>query len=246
MLQALGEQRGWAAGVRRILLVPAPTRKSAGAELFVAGPDDRSVVICIRAETLVAPTAALLFLRRELVHIADMLDPAFGYEPSLPPHTAGPTHDRLLLDRYRVLWSCTVDGRLARQGMLEDHQRSERLREFAAAFPCLGPRTGECFGRLFERASPSHAGLVALAKDPEFAFGLTTRSREQAHRCSLCSFPTSSLEPEPETLPEEALRAIRSDFPGWEAAEGLCGQCADLYRSRSLSLAAAALLPRAH
>lgn len=246
VLQALSEQRGWDAGVGRILLLSAPTRGLEGAELFVAGPDERSVVISIRPETLVEPEAALLFLRRELMHIADMLDPTFGYEPSLPPHPAGPAHDRLLLDRYRVLWNCTVDGRIARQGALGDQGRSDRLSEFAAAFPCLRPRTAECFGRLFDATRPRHAELVAIAKDPEVAFGLTALSREQAHRCPLCSFPTTTLEPELEALPEEVLRAIRSDFPAWNSMKGLCRQCADLYRSRSLSLEAAALLPRVH
>ena len=57
------------------------------------------------------------------------------------------------------------------------------------------------------------------------------------------AFLESIAEPEPARLPDEVRNAIRADFPSWEPCEGLCIQCADLYRARRLSVAAAMLLP---
>lgn len=41
-------------------------------------------------------------LRAELLHLADMLDPAFGYAPTLPEMDGGPSAAGLLQDRYRA------------------------------------------------------------------------------------------------------------------------------------------------
>ncbi len=62
-------------------------------------------------------------------------------------------------------------------------------------------------------------------------------------RCPLCGFPSARFEPRPEDLPRAVRDAIRADFPGWIEADGLCPQCADLYRARPLSRGAADLLP---
>jgi DNA-binding LacI/PurR family transcriptional regulator len=45
-----------------------------------------------------------------LLHIADMVDPAFGYQPAVPEVDGGPTYARLLQDRYRALWDVSVAG----------------------------------------------------------------------------------------------------------------------------------------
>ncbi len=241
--QALVEQRAGLSGVRRFLVGPSTTQKDAGAELYVAGAGERTVVVSLPAETLVRPEAALLFLRRELLHVADMLDAAFRYEPRLPGQAAGPAHDRLLLDRYRTLWDCSIDGRMLGRGWVSGEARSRRLGEFAGLFGGLRDRTEECFDRIFAGPRPDHPRLLALAGDPATAFGVRAAAGDRPARCPLCGFPTTSFEPAPERLEPDAREAIRSEFPAWDPARGICLQCADLYRSRSLSALAAALLP---
>src|SRR3989304_41936 len=57
-------------------------------------------------------------LRGELLHVEDMLDPAFDYQRDVPAPEEGAVYEKLLRDRYRVLWNTSVDGRLAARGQL--------------------------------------------------------------------------------------------------------------------------------
>lgn len=236
---ALREHPSLATSVSRWLVAHACSSRDEGAELFVSSESEtdgalrRAVVIRLRPETLTLPDRLRLLLRHELFHIADMVDPRFGYAPRLRVTDAGPSHERVLSDRYRVLWDAYIDGRLSRLGWAPPGIRADRLSEFARAFARLGERTEEAFGHFFGAASLSHAELVAFAVNPESILG----AGHPGGRCPLCRFPTHVFEPEPDRLSEAVRGQIRSDFPQWEADAGLCLQCADLYRSRSPSLA---------
>ena len=230
--QALGERMSVVRAARACVVASAASPRQEGAELFVRPPEEgtreadrRSVVLRLRPERLLAAPQLLEFLRHELLHIADMLDPCFAYEPWLPSADAGPANRELLKDRYRVLWDAYVDGRLSRLGWAPAGVRAERLSEFRRAFPALGERAEALFERFFSAASLRHAELMAFAVDPASGPG----------RCSLCRFPTHTFEPEPHRLADTVRERIRSDFPEWEPAAGLCLQCADLYRARSVS-----------
>lgn len=230
---ALEEQAAALAAARRVLFVPETGGTPEGAELFVARPGEFSVVVALGPRTLADGSSCLALLRRELLHVADMLDPEFRYEPRLPRRSAGPAHDRRLQDRYRALWSCSVDGRLARLGRLDAAVREERLREFRAAFPSLADAAGGCFDRVFSGPRPGHPDLVAIAEDPRAALGLDPEGPSRSGPCPLCGFPAAEFEPEPSGLPAEVLEAIGSEFPSWRPERGLCPLCADLYRSRN-------------
>jgi len=110
-------------------------------------------------EARAKPLYATPLLRRELRHVADMLDPAFGDEPHLPAGSSR-THEPLLRDRYRTAWSATIDGHLVRAGKLDTGARERPWAEFAAIFgtldvaapaalfdnppnPCAPPRPGD-------------------------------------------------------------------------------------------------------
>ena len=83
-------------------IVRATQSKEAGAELFVAHdgrpntPDRRTLRVLVRPESLLDGKTLKTFLRQEFFHIADMLDPQFGYEPTLPKADGGPTYDTLI------------------------------------------------------------------------------------------------------------------------------------------------------
>ncbi|MFQ5521946.1 MAG: hypothetical protein ACE5FK_11140 [Candidatus Methylomirabilia bacterium] len=236
--RAFVEQPSIAANADRSVVFSASSGREEGAELFVSaqnrasGPARRTVVLRVRPATLTAPQHLRGLLRHELLHIADMLDPHFGYEPRLPVSGVGPAHDLLLRDRYRVLWDAFIDGRLLRFSRVGSGVRAERLSEFAQFFPVLGGRTEEAFERFFRGSDLTHAELVAFATDPERALGRESRGPRPGGRCPLCGFPTHAFEPDPDQLPDEIQDLIRERVPRWEPADGLCQQCADLFRSR--------------
>lgn len=232
--RALGERPSLLKAVARVLVVRAAASREEGADLFVrptggggAGPHRRSVLIRLRPASLARPVPLLRLLRHELLHVADMLDPRFGYDPR--PFHAGsdPVAEPLLRERYRVLWDAYVDGRLARLGQASPRARALRQAEFRRIFPMPGAAAEAAFDRFFQAEACRHSELVAFALDPEGAGG----------RCPLCRFPTHAFEPAPDRLPAPARAAVAKDFPGWVPEAGLCRQCADLYRARARPVA---------
>jgi hypothetical protein len=250
--QALREQPMISAHVGSCYVVCATQAKEECAELFVApdrGLDEnqrRTLRILIRPESLLKYWSAITFLRHELFHIADMLDPAFAYEPALPKTDGGPTYDTLITNRYRVLWDVTINGRMLRRGWISASIRDEQLRDLRYAFSMLEEKSGELFSRFFDGERPTHPELAAFAFDPRAAIGCLHSASTPGTHCPLCRFPTHVFEPEPENLGSEVIAAINQDFPRWAPALGLCAQCADLYRANNLSSAAAKQLPGWH
>jgi hypothetical protein len=247
--QALREQPLILTGTRACIVVHPRGSRDEGAELFVSPGGEgsgeaerRSVGIRLDPRRLLDEECLLAFLRHELFHIADMLDSAFGYRPRLPCAELGPAHERLLQDRYRVLWDTYIDGRLVRQGRAPAPVRDRRLHEFTKTFPMLSNRNEKAFSRFFDRPSLTHADLVSFSTNltsriSNFQFpdsnlpAGTGHSFTPGERCPLCGFPTHAFEPNPDQLPAEVVARIRADFPTWQPSLGLCQQCADLYHS---------------
>ena len=156
--------------VEEARVLRALTRREEGADLVdrvVAGGSGQKPVIVIRLRPMTALNdgATLALLRRELMHVGDMLDPAFGYARSLPAPD-GPLTETALRDRYRVLWDTTIDGRLARKGRLAEGSARARWDEFAATFPMLEGQMRTAFDAWFDRDRPTHAEIVAFARTP--------------------------------------------------------------------------------
>jgi hypothetical protein len=223
--EALAEQPALAAGCRRWLVARARAARDEAADLLVAPGAPPTLVTRVTPETVAAPDRLRVLLRRELLHVADMLDPRFGYSPVLPADVSGGPRERLVRDNYRVLWSTYVDGRLAGRGLLPSAVRSARWREFAGAFPHLGARAEAVFERFFDAHGLSHQDLLGVAAGgPDAA---------PAPRCRLCDLPTRAFEPAPGALPPAVRAAIARDFPAWRSPDGLCCRCAELYAARA-------------
>jgi hypothetical protein len=235
---ALEERPEIAASVEHCALVKASWAADEGAELFVAPPQAasagkarRRLQIRLLPQSLLQPDLLLPFLRAELLHIADMLDPSFGYRPSLPVSQAGPTHDRLLMDRYSALWSASVWGRVAARCASGPEVRERCLRRFLAVFPMFAADPEPVFARFFDGPRPCHDEIVRVALDPRGSSSLGA-GRDRGSKCQLCGFPTYAFEPEA-ALDAPLVAGVRQDFPRWQAHDGLCPQCAALYRARS-------------
>jgi len=224
--QALSEQPALMRRTRGCRVGPARSAWDEMADLQVAGAEPGSsatILIRLRPESFFDPDRLAGLLRRELEHVADMTDPAFGYRRELPASDAGPAHENLLRDRYRAVWDATVDGRLFRRGLLGEAAREACRAEFARAFPMLEPTMEEHFSRWFDGPGPTHGAIAAFVLDPPGADG------GAAGRCPICSFPTSRLDPHPERIPTAALAELRKAHPRWRPAQGLCVQCSEIY-----------------
>ncbi len=125
------------------------------------------------AESFADPPHLLKRLRYELQHVADILDPQFDYEPHIPIDEVDPSRQRMILDRYTILWNITIDGRLSRQGRSTPGAGAARRHEFNNTFRMLGESGSRLFKSLFAEESPTHARLVMIARDPESALRST-------------------------------------------------------------------------
>jgi hypothetical protein len=220
-------------------IVRAITPRAEGADLIdVArqGSDQRPLlVVRLTPQSLLDAGRLSRLLRHELMHVSDMLDPAFGYRRDLPSSGDGPSADNILRDRYRVAWDTTIDGRLARGEEPPPETRDLRWREFSSAFGMLADRCPDAFEHWWNRAHPTHAEILAFATAPAgTAFG------RAAGRCPFCHFPVAALDSRVSTLTEPVLAALRADHPSWHAEQGICPQCLDLYEARYGNTATAA------
>ncbi len=233
--EALAEVPAVRDGVARCSVSAASRGSEEGAELYVSSDEGlaererRLLVLCLLPETLVDRSRLLWLLRRELLHVADMVDPVFGYRPRLPAAAVGPVYDDLLLTRYAVLWSTTVVGRLERRGQAPDGTRDTARTRFLRAFAMLGEKADEIFERLFSGERPSHDELVKLAREPRETAGM---ARKAGLRCPVCGSPTFVCETG-ESLEVEVVACLRAERPRWRPEQGLCPRCADLYRVRA-------------
>jgi hypothetical protein len=220
--EMLAERPEIGARCRRYLVARARDRREEAADLLVTPDAPPTLLVRVAPETVSAPGRLGLLLRRELLHVADMLDPRFDYRPTLGPEAGGGARESGVRDNYRVLWNVYVDGRLVRAGLVPPGVRAERLREFARAFPGASEAA---FERFYGGRALTHAELLAFAAGGPGGAPVV--------RCRLCDLPTRALEPSPAALPPQVLAAIMGDFPSWQPADGLCGRCAELYTARA-------------
>jgi len=176
------------------------------------------------------------FLRHELMHLQDMVDPAFGYVPELPVSGPSLNQSRLARERYRLLWDVSIDGRLTLSGRTTIATKEQRWTEFSNAFAFWTEgRQKEVFESLWTNPSPSHERLAELVTDPR-QLQATTRPGPGAP-CPLCGFPTF-VWATPASLAEPTLSAIHSEFPQWTPEQGACARCSSIYRVNRTQVAA--------
>ena len=136
-------------------------------DLSPATPPDRRapvLVLRLRPQSLLVPDRLIRFLRRELQHVADMLDPAFGYQRELAAEEADPAVVSLLRERYRVVWDTTVEGRLARRQGPDPPALLARRAEFLRAFPALGGDAEAVFEVWFNAPRPTHPAILRFVR----------------------------------------------------------------------------------
>jgi hypothetical protein len=160
--QALAERPRVPAGVAECRVVLARSRKREMADLVACRGRDRPLlVVALCPETLLDAGALQALLRRELLHVADMLDPAFGYERELPA-TERPEQTERLRERYRAVWAATVEGRLKAEGRLAGVGADCRV-QFERRFFALGDQVASTFERWLREPAPTHAAILEFS-----------------------------------------------------------------------------------
>ena len=234
---AIREHWGLVASTNRCLVLPAVSAGDEDADLREERPapdtdpldrghdaDGRlTIVIRVRSKTIAERAAFQGFLDHEFLHVADMLDPGFGYCAELPALEGGPARLRQAQNRYRVLWDCTIDGRLHRQGKVPPELVRRRRQEFEASFPELGAAIEPEFQRWFEGPRPTHDEILRAS--------CNSAPRSLSGICPLCRFPYPSLNTAAAST-HGILAEIRADFPSWSPEHGICIPCVDLYQAR--------------
>lgn len=237
--ELLAERPLIAGNVGRCIVREAARANAESAELFVrrtdgtATPRDRTLLIQVCPKFLLDTERLAHRMRRELLHVADMLDEQFAYR--LAVISGLPARRDLVRDRYRVLWDTYVQGRLAREDRADDGYTQSLRRMFAAAFNgCGGPSQDSAFQRVFSAATLTHDQLLGWAETPATLLGAqpassAPRGHHRGNICPLCGFPTHDwFEFAGATGPATA-EAIRRCRPQWRLEDGSCRQCAETY-----------------
>jgi hypothetical protein len=198
--------------------------------------DRRTLGIRVTAERFGASDLAR-WLDHELGHVADILDPTFGYGQAVASPFAAMR--RLYGERFGLLWDCVVDGRTARAGRAPLAPQDERVTAFCRLFPEFdASAASRVVGRLWDGARPAYGDLLTYARNPHalaawtgvaaqgMGAGRAGPERYPGAPCPLCGFPTFAWAT---AIPEGLEHRIAGDFPDWTPVRGACERCVESY-----------------
>ncbi len=202
-------------------------RNDEAAELYRDPEGQWRGIVALRPERFADDIALTRFLHHELAHLADMVNPAFGYSPELGQTGQTASQLRLTRERYRLLWAVSIDGRLAQRELDTVADEVQRRQEFNRGFAFLPvQRRDALFEALWHGQLAQHLPLLEIAADPR---GLQGRHAPvPGAACPLCGFATFQWT-EIDRLRTAARERMRADFPGWCDGESVCARCAEMY-----------------
>lgn len=202
------------------------SRKQEGAELFFDGKN-KTVLInlqIIRLENL-AELAA--FFRHELMHISDMLDPAFQYRNNPSLGGVCEAENDLVRERFRILWDLYITARLTLQKMPAPATPEKFKKDIQKAFSYQDASENEkLFQTIFSGEPKTQKDLIEYSKPLQ-----SSQSVSNAH-CSLCTFPTYDIMNISRMSEKNVIKEIEQSHPGWTPAMKICRQCFEIYQSR--------------
>lgn len=171
--------------VDRCVVREAPRRKAESAELLVQGEvggevrGGRTLVFQLCPQSFLTTERFITLMRRELLHVADMLDERFAYLRET--FSGDPSRQNLHRDRYRVLWDVYVEGRLERERFGVKKQKVRLEQAFGRVFANGTARTDNgVFARVFDAASLTHRNLMDWAREPRLLFDSSPDSNQVA------------------------------------------------------------------
>lgn len=225
----------------------ASRSKSQRADLFVkqvSAEPYRSLVIQICPESLYAPDRIRDTLLRELQHVEDMLDEAFGYEPDLID--GFPSQQQVARDRYCVLWDIRIEKILDREGLIARCNKLQLNRRFLKAFTTGGRSPSPVnLELLWETELATHAEILRRATG-SFDWLCETKNTNKVRQtisagsqCPMCGFPTFDWFEVSDSRHERLGQMVRETVVAWTPGDGICRQCAETMLSSSLDVRSA-------
>lgn len=204
-------------------------RSDEAGELYSASDGCRRGVLSVQPRRCLDADALVPWLHHELAHLADLVDPAFAFSSQEGWVGIGPGAERLVRDRYRVLWDVRVDGALNLRGCATVAGRKERQSQFDHTFAFLSPdRRVSLFEELWTGRLGRHCDLMELAADPR---ELHLQDRPvPGGLCPLCRCAAFDWQ-EPSTLSASVRQRIEGEFPQWRVETGMCARCAEVFQA---------------
>lgn len=145
-------RRVWRTNDEGAELFVAPGAKTAATKTSAAVRRSlwRTVAVSVRTGRFSDLPRLESFLRHELMHVSDMLDPQFGYVPDRFPEDSDHLHRERMRERFSLLWDLYVTARLGADGR-DAYRTVESIRsEFEHTFRGLGDGRKD---RLFSRVT---------------------------------------------------------------------------------------------
>ncbi len=207
------------------------------------------VVLQITAPRFFEKEGLKIFLRHELMHVTDMLDPLFCYDSN--PLGVTPSEECIIRNHYGLLWDIYIDQRLAKKDVGADPcvcpLKDARRAEFDQTYRSI-PEDDRIsiFEGLWQAQVLTHPQILACAKNPtgllEYRAALSPEQIERQKQekkkkihlpgmlCPLCKFPTHRWKEE-ESILKEVVEKIKEDAPNWDPSDGICERCDEVYRA---------------
>lgn len=225
------EQRGWRewfaarwaelseldARATGLLLLAAPRKHDEGA---VLGRDGTGICLRLMPTRFTNRPRLAAFVRHELLHAWDMLDPAFGYRIE-PQETF--TAANQVAERYHALWCAYVDARLTRRELEPLAELDAHQRDLMQVFPSLSAEQFAELLQVFKTNALTHRDLYERARQAQ---GERTITPRPGARCPLCHFPTFDWAKD---IAPQVAQVIHTDFPSWDVSLGACARCVERY-----------------
>ncbi|MCC7292138.1 MAG: hypothetical protein IT449_08785 [Phycisphaerales bacterium] len=239
----LAEQPIVAGKADRCLVRQAARARQESIELYQRDDDPsatRTVLVQLTPEHLADPDPCRDEMRRELQHVADMMDPAFQYRAA---DLAGQSpQDNLVRDRYHVMWNVYVESRLTSAGHIAGGRKTALRNGFLRSFGGRFNPPVAAFEALWAPAKLDHSALMAMAQDPRRLPGWEESNagggdlRETlGSPCTLCGFSTFDWFDLQSEAGRRLVRILVERRDGWDTASGVCRQCAEACLARHAS-----------
>ncbi|MDE2484041.1 MAG: hypothetical protein KGL32_02150 [candidate division NC10 bacterium] len=195
------------------------------------------VGIRLQADRFLDLSTLQRYLRHELCHVTDLLNPDFGYE--------GDTVEIIIRNRYRLLWCLSIDARLETAGREPLADKPMHWRQFDAQYGKFATAVRQAiFERLWRPEPVSHTSLLLMARSSEALLRLAGDAGQKGEGgprptllpgspCPLCRFPSYHFVEHRSLLDSTLTAAIQQDFPDWTSDKGLCARCLEAYALRT-------------
>ncbi len=203
-------------------------KKETGAQLYVK-EKLKTVIVGLQAHLLLKPLKLKAFLFHEIMHISDMLQPAFCYSPRSFLGGLNEIEDNLIRDRFRILWDLSIESRIRRRHWPTMVSEEIREVEFEKVFLFLSHEERRAILlKVRNDENLIQADLIELAKDKRLHHTFC----DQGLLCPLCYFPSYDTIKDWPDETRWVAEEIQKNNPEWNPSMGICRQCFELYQSR--------------